>query len=57
VDAMAAADGKVWLLEMNCSLTVHPDAYAGIFERLSVRPRSDRFSYPLRKRQVLPSSA
>lgn len=34
VDAMADADGKVWLLEMNCNPTVHPDAYAGMFEGL-----------------------
>jgi hypothetical protein len=34
VDAMAAADGRIWLLEMNCNPTVHPDAYAGMFEGL-----------------------
>lgn len=34
VDAMADAADKVWLLEMNCNPTVHPDTYAGMFEGL-----------------------
>ena len=34
VDAIADADDKNWLLEMNCNPAVPPEAYAPMFERL-----------------------
>jgi hypothetical protein len=34
LDAIADADGKVWLLEMNCNPAVHPEAYPFILETL-----------------------
>jgi hypothetical protein len=34
VDAIADADDKVWLLEMNCNPATHPEAYPLMFERL-----------------------
>jgi hypothetical protein len=34
VDGIADERDEVWLLEMNCNPSVHPDAYPHIFERL-----------------------
>ena len=34
VDAVADADSRVWLLEMNCNPAMHPDVYFGMFEGL-----------------------
>jgi hypothetical protein len=34
VDAVADADSRVWLLEMNCNPAIHPGVYFGMFEGL-----------------------
>lgn len=38
VDAIADRDARVWLLEMNCNPSMHPDCYPGIFESLFASP-------------------
>lgn len=38
VDAIADADGSVWLLEMNCNPSLHPDVYLGMFTGLFGAP-------------------
>jgi hypothetical protein len=38
LDAIADAEGKAWLLEMNCNPAVHPEAYPSILETLFGEP-------------------
>jgi hypothetical protein len=38
VDAIADAEERIWLLEMNCNPAVHPDAYPVMFEGLFGAP-------------------